>query len=136
MKSFLRHYVLGMVALGIFVSPFFVVLHGAQADANFGLDTAAQQAGIKTDSVTKGSPEGVQSIIGELIATVLSFVGVIFLILIIYGGVLWMTAGGAEDRITKAKGIITNAVIGLALIFAAYAITAFVTGQLSGAFGI
>ncbi len=131
--------VFGMVALAFLVSPFFVVLHVAQADANFGLDTAAQKAGLGGEGRAPGvvgSAQTAQVIIGKLIATVLQFVGVIFLILVIAGGVMWMTAGGAEEKITKAKGLIVNAVIGLALIFAAYAITAFVTGQLGGAFGI
>lgn len=127
-----------MVALVFLVSPFFVLAPSANAqDTNFGLDTAAKSAQLPVDTtLKKGDPVSVQKIIGTLIGTILSFVGVIFLLLVIYGGIMWMTAGGAEEKITKAKGLITNAVIGLALIFAAYAITAFVTGQLSGAFGI
>lgn len=68
----------------------------------------------------------VSGMIGQIITAVLSLLGVIFLILTIYGGFLWMTAGGQEEQVTKAKNILTRAVIGLIIVIAAYAITWFV----------
>ncbi len=62
----------------------------------------------------------------EVIITVLNVLGLIFLILIIYAGVRWMTAAGNTDSIEQAKKIIVSAVIGLIIVFLAYAITAFV----------
>jgi hypothetical protein len=41
---------------------------------------------------------------------------------IIYGGYLWMTAGGKEEQVTQAKKWITNSVIGLIIIGFAYLI--------------
>ncbi|MFA5754490.1 MAG: pilin [Patescibacteria group bacterium] len=66
---------------------------------------------------------------GQIIGLVLSFIGVIFLILVIYAGILWMTASGNNEQITKAKGLIINAVIGLIVVFAAYAITNFIGSE-------
>ncbi len=43
-----------------------------------------------------------------------------------------MTAAGNEEKVTKAKDIVTQAVIGLAVTLSAYAITAFVTTKLNG----
>ena len=68
--------------------------------------------------------------ISTVIKAVLSLVGTIFLALTIYAGILWMTAQGEEEKVTKAKGIITMAVIGLVIIMSAYAITYFVTSNL------
>ena len=68
----------------------------------------------------------IQTKSGQIIGTVLSFVGVLFLILMIYAGILWMTAGGNDQIVTKAKGLLINSIIGIVIIFAAYAITAFV----------
>ena len=68
--------------------------------------------------------------IGTIIQIVLTFLGVIFLLLMIYGGYIWMLARGNEQEITKAKDIIKNSIIGLIIVLAAYAITAFVGGQL------
>jgi len=62
---------------------------------------------------------------GVYIGLVLSFVGVLFLGLMIYAGILWMTAAGNDQQITKAKNLLVNATIGIIIVFAAYAITVF-----------
>lgn len=67
---------------------------------------------------------------GQIIGLVLSFVGVIFLVLMIYAGILWMTASGNEQQTTKAKDLIISAVIGIIIVFAAYAITNFIGSEI------
>lgn len=77
--------------------------------------------------------------ISNLIKVALGFLGIIFLILILYAGFMWMTAAGNEDKISKAKDIIKAAVIGVAVIISAYAITFFVIDNIllaTGASGI
>jgi len=64
-----------------------------------------------------------------MIGFVLSFIGVLFLILTIYGGINWMTAGGNEQKVEKAKTIIINAIIGLLIVLSAYTITSFIGNQ-------
>jgi len=76
-----------------------------------------------------------EDIIATVITTVLSFLGIIFVILIIFSGYQWMTAGGNEDQVKKATARIKNAVIGLIIVVFAYAITAFVFKNLSGGTG-
>jgi cbb3-type cytochrome oxidase subunit 3 len=66
--------------------------------------------------------------VAEIIRIVLSFIGVIFLVLIIYAGFLWMTAAGEEAKAGKARSIIFDSVVGLAIIIFSYAITTFVLG--------
>jgi len=66
------------------------------------------------------------AIIGAVVGAVLNFLGVIFLILMIYGGIMWMTAAGNDEQIGKARKIITAAIIGLIIVVSAYAITAFI----------
>ncbi|MFA5359823.1 MAG: pilin [Patescibacteria group bacterium] len=61
--------------------------------------------------------------IGKIISVANSFLGVIFLLLMIYAGFLWMTARGNEQQLEKAKNIIIYSIIGLAVVLAAYAIT-------------
>ncbi len=70
------------------------------------------------------------TVIGQIIAVILGFLGVIFLALIIYSGFQWMTAGGNEETITKAKKRLTNAAIGLVIVMAGYIISYFVITQL------
>jgi len=69
--------------------------------------------------------------IGEVISLLLNFLGVIFLVLMIYGGYIWMMSRGNEQEVAKAKSTITNALIGLILVLGAYAITWFITDKLN-----
>ena len=68
----------------------------------------------------------VYTISANIISIVLSVVGVIFFILIIYSGVMWMTAGGNKEKVEKAKQRIIQAIIGLIIVISAYSITYFV----------
>lgn len=68
--------------------------------------------------------------IGFIIQVALSFVGTIFLVLVVYGGILWMTARGDEGQVDKSKEIIQRAVIGLVITVGAYSITAFVVPRI------
>jgi len=68
----------------------------------------------------------ISTTIGKAVGVGLSFIGVLFLILIIYGGFTWMLARGNQQDAQKAKDIIEAAAIGLIIVLAAYAITAYV----------
>lgn len=94
--------------------------------ANTGLDTTAKTTG-HYDQRLFGAGTTLEGAIGSIITVALSFLGVIFLILMIVGGVLWMTARGNEKDVDRAKNIIIDSIIGLVIIAAAYAITYFVT---------
>ena len=116
---------------GIFA---FLVIFGSatqvKADKTLdGLNTTAGAVTAFQGQVTQSNETAknfIQTKAGQIIGTVLSFVGVLFLILMIYAGILWMTAGGNDQIVTKAKGLLINSIIGIVIIFAAYAITAFV----------
>lgn len=64
------------------------------------------------------------------VTLILSIVGVLFLILVIYGGITWMTAGGNEEKVTKARQRMTRAAIGLIITISAYVLTTFVLSKL------
>jgi len=105
---------------------FFILSSRAAQAVSTGLDESANEAYLKP----KGGTTDVATIIGSLVSQVLGLVGVLFLILMIYGGFLWMTAQGNEEQIKKAKNVITGAVIGAVIVFMAYSITYFVTETL------
>lgn len=71
-------------------------------------------------------PKGIPVIAGQTINTLLGLLGIIFVVLIVYSGYLWMTAGGNEEQVGTAKDILKNAIIGVLLILAAYSITIFI----------
>ena len=56
----------------------------------------------------------------------ITFLGIIAVVIILYGGFVWMTAAGNDDRVSKAKSIIVAGIIGLIIIIAAFAIVNFV----------
>ena|SRR3989338_2093869 len=66
----------------------------------------------------------------QIINVSLGLLGIIALVLIVYAGFLWMTAGGNSDQIDKAKGILFASVIGLIIILSAYSISRFVITNL------
>lgn len=63
------------------------------------------------------------TVVIAMVNGLLTLLGLIFLILLVYAGVLWATARGNEEQITKAKTIIKRAVIGLVIVLAAYGIS-------------
>jgi len=70
------------------------------------------------------------AIVANVITIILSIAGAIFVILFIYGGISWMTSTGSEDKIGKARKTLTYAVIGVAVVASAYAITTFVVSAI------
>lgn len=71
------------------------------------------------------------TLIGRIIRIFTGVAGTAALIMFVYGGFLWLTSGGNEEKITKGKNIFTWATIGLVIIFLAYAIVSQVFGLLS-----
>jgi hypothetical protein len=69
---------------------------------------------------------GLNEVVGTLVGGFLSLLGVVFVVLFVYSGVVWMTAGGAQDRIKKAQQTMAGAVIGFILVMGAWAISDFV----------
>ena len=120
-----------IMALGGFV---IVPFTSAQLDKAFDisdekspLKQAAGGAGYDTE---KGE-EQIDIVVGKVIRALLTFLGVIFMALMIYGGFLWMTDRGNEDQVTKAKKLITAAIIGVVIVVSAYAISIYVVGKLT-----
>lgn len=97
------------------------------------LPAAQQQVQQTAQAAGVGGTTDLIAIIGRLINIFLGLLGVILLVLLLYAGFLWMTAGGNAEQIEKAKGYIRNAIIGLVIIASAFAITRFVLGLFEGA---
>jgi hypothetical protein len=60
----------------------------------------------------------------------LTFLGVIFIVMIIYGGYTWMTAAGNEEKVKKGKDILQTAIIGLVIVILVRVIYIFVWDRL------
>lgn len=112
------------------VLSFFVILAPLPvlAAGDYGLSATAGAAGLKTN---KSLPQ----LVGQIVGAGLSLLGIIFLGLMLYGGFRWMTARGDTKMVSEAKDTITNAVIGIAIVVSAYAITDFVIKAVVGGAG-
>ncbi|MCC6563403.1 hypothetical protein IT087_00755 [Candidatus Uhrbacteria bacterium] len=88
-----------------------------------GADTVPGEAVSSTTAIRLFNPLGrdtdIPAFIGRGIRGVLGIIGAIALLMFVYGGVTWMTAGDSK-RVEDAKNIIKNSVIGLLLIFFSY----------------
>ena len=74
----------------------------------------------------------IRVIVARIINVFLGILGVVALLLVLYGGFLWMTAGGVPERVEKAKKVLINAAIGLGIILTSWAITWFIFNVLLG----
>jgi len=120
-----------VISAGIFLlALFFCWRLPAMAAYDFktesGLQSFASDIGYDTEDTD------INQKISSTLNILYSFLGVIFIVLIIYGGVLWMTDQGNAKHKEKAKQVITEAIAGLVIVVAAYAITRFVFTYLRG----
>jgi len=94
---------------------------------------AAQNFGenlINNINVPKGQTDLAQVAV-NIINWVLGFLALVAIVIVLIGGFEWMTAGGNEDKVGTAKKRLTYGLIGLAIIFLAWAIVRFVLNQFS-----
>ena len=71
----------------------------------------------------------IREVIVNIVNIALGFLGIIAVIIIIYAGWLWMTSAGNPDQVDSAKKTLRNAVIGLGVIIASWAIVGFFVNQ-------
>lgn len=108
--------IIGFAVMSVLVAVPMVL---AADSGNYGLNDTASAAGL--------SQQGdVATIIGNIIGTGLSLISVLFFIMMIYGGIMWMTARGKDEVSKKALDVIFSAIIGIIIVLSAYAITTFV----------
>ena len=121
-----------MLAVVILPLLSFAVAAQAQTNAN-NLLWGGQEGNVQT-STGLGNTDP-RTMAASIIRIILGFLGIIAVILILYGGFRWMTAAGNEDSVASAKKIIGAGVIGLVIILMAFGISQFVINALYSATG-
>ena len=101
---------------------------------NAGLEATGRGSGYDVDRDEEGSVALVDTI-DTLIGVVLSLVGIVLVVLMLYAGFNWMTAAGDADKVKVAQDTIKRAMIGLLIVVSAYGISSFVLDVLVGAGG-
>ncbi|KKU73657.1 MAG: hypothetical protein UX98_C0005G0033 [Parcubacteria group bacterium GW2011_GWA2_47_26] len=127
-----------MTMFTVFVFAVFFLGVGAMAQAQ-GIPLSPLQPELREEIIGLGRQAAVTGL-GEralenldarvyamrIVRGALSFVGLIFLIMILYAGFLWMTSGGGEEKIGKAKKILGRAFIGIFIILTSYSVVVFI----------
>jgi len=125
-KTTKKFAVIAMAA--IMLAPAFVFLPANAQD-----DSALW--GNKKDAVKdqmgaiSGSERDPREIMAAAINVLMGFLGIIAVLIILFGGFKWMTAQGAEDKIDDAKKLLAAGVIGLVIILSSWALANFVLTQ-------
>jgi hypothetical protein len=91
----------------------------AMAQVDLGLNYATN-IGLGTKDV--------RETISSIIRAFMGLLGIVAVCIILYGGFIWMTAAGNEEKVSEAKKLIISGIIGLVIIMSAYAIAQFVVG--------
>lgn len=85
----------------------------------------------QTVKPTGVSEETLSSGAGKLIQRILASLSIIFLVLTVYGGFLWMTARENDQMAEKAKNILVGAIVGMVITIGAYGISTFIVDRLA-----
>jgi len=112
---------ISLAVLFVFVFIFFLVMVAVNAEEPSlgGLKNTGKGIGYKTETGGEAKFE-IASLIGNIIAAVMAFIGVAFFILIIMGALDIVGAGGNDEKVKAGKDKIKNGAIGILVIFAAY----------------
>jgi hypothetical protein len=93
------------------------------ATPSYALDPLGSQCANNTDNeVCKSQDDSANDLVKTIINVLLYIVGLLAVVMIIVGGILYAISSGDPSKITKAKNTIVYSVVGLILAFIAYAI--------------
>lgn len=85
------------------------------AEEKFDLRPGGLAANVQNITVTQ--------IVSAALLLIFVLAAVVFFFMLVIGGVRWITSGGDKAQTEAARGQITAAIIGLIIVFAAWAVT-------------
>ncbi|MBI5357901.1 hypothetical protein HZB74_03585 [Candidatus Saccharibacteria bacterium] len=107
--------------------------------ANLTFDNSGTNTSCKTDAdgkpCTSGkdcdSDSGINDLIADIVNIFSIVVGIVAVIMIIYGGFRYITSGGDSGNVTTAKNIILYAIVGLIIVAFAQFIVKFILSKVA-----
>jgi hypothetical protein len=126
-KSLLKQLLLvsGLMTLGLL----FVQMFGgaiALAQGGGAIDTSTDLPPII--SQLSGGQTGLRGIVLAIVNFFLTFLGLLAIIMVIYGGFLYVSSAGNEENVNKAKKILLYAVLGIVVIIVSGALVNTILG--------
>jgi hypothetical protein len=128
-----------LLVIGLFTMFVAVFCSWTAVHPVFAQDTYGAVSGLKKtagEAQLSTADTDIYVTIGKIINSVLGLVGILFLVLCIYAGFLWMTSQGNPEQIKKAKTMLVQSIIGMLVIFASYSITQYILEQTMFAAGL
>lgn len=98
-----------------------LLLNAFGANVAFGQALDATQDSIPIVSQLSGGQTSLRGIILTVVNFFLTFLGLLTVVMVIYGGFLYVSSAGNEDNVGKAKKILLYSVIGIVIIVASFA---------------
>lgn len=92
------------------------------------LPLSSYAAGVSIENPL--SAESVPELIGNAIRGLLGISGALALLMMVWGGISWMTAHGNSDRVKKGRDTMVWAIFGLVAIFGSYVVINFIFTEL------
>jgi hypothetical protein len=127
LKLKIQNLKLKTVCIIFYYVSFFCVTNYVLADEDLSQSALEQlQAGGKKANYNVENTSDPREIVSMIIKGILGLTASISVALIIYAGFLYLTSRGDESQVEKAKNLLTAAIIGAVIVFAAYSISYFV----------
>jgi len=131
----LKRIIFSIVATLGLTAPFAMpaTIHGQEIAENLqcgaNLQLVIPEGGCETDSSGNTAAERIDEIVSQVINILSLVVGVVAVVMIIVGGLKYITSGGDSGNVTGAKNTILYAVVGLIVVALAQVIVRFVVDR-------
>ncbi len=83
--------------------------------------------------IGKGPAEDPRFVIAKFISYALGFLGILFMVAVIYAGFTIMTSGGAQDKMDTGYKTLRRSALGVLIVLSAYSLTTFIVNKIGGA---
>jgi len=136
MTQTIKRYIISALLAALLLVPFVVpAIVSAQADIEGSLCQGANLS-VNPGGECSTATAGAGGTINDIIATVINIfsvvVGVVAVIMIIIGGLKYVTSSGDSSNVTSAKNTILYAIVGLIIVALAQIIVKFVLNRSTG----
>jgi len=114
MKKIIGRHLLAFIFLALIFTPILVFAQSSSTTSSTNpILNTLQQVGNKGGYITDPAIASPVRIVGLVVRLFINFLGVTFIILMVFAGYGWMTAGGNEEKVKKSRTMIVQALVGL-----------------------
>lgn len=132
MSEKLKKYLVSKKNWKAFLFSFLLIISLAFVSQVFAQDFGIDQVGDGLGGSLGDEASDPRVLAGKIINFSLGFLGLLALGLILFAGFKWMTSGGEQEKISKAKGILISASIGLIIILSSWTLATFLLNKFGG----